>query len=230
MDPVSSLSSNPSSTRIATADAVVIRRCSVPDCCGRAAELRPRRRGTIVDEDRAHCAATRRFRRRSRCHRPRQHLARGARVSDAGASRRCERGSRRVLVGWRRCARRTGERYASAEAGGREAIVFVTPDGAARLSGLGDDQVFEWPRDEDRLVMAFMTGRERDESPRRASAALTSFSTPTIPSTGIPGATKRSSAHAAKTSRSFCRSATRRATGATSWSTSRSRTRRSPIC
>jgi hypothetical protein len=40
----------------------------------------------------------------------------------------------------------------------REAVVFVTPEGAARLSGLPDEQVFEWPRDEDRLMMAFMTG------------------------------------------------------------------------
>jgi hypothetical protein len=41
---------------------------------------------------------------------------------------------------------------------GKEAIVFVTPDGGGRLAGLGREQVFEWPRDEDRLVMAFMTG------------------------------------------------------------------------
>ena len=49
-------------------------------------------------------------------------------------------------------------RCASAGPEGREAIVFVMPEGAGRLPGLGDDQVFEWPRDEDRLVMAFMTG------------------------------------------------------------------------
>jgi hypothetical protein len=49
-------------------------------------------------------------------------------------------------------------RCASAGPEGREAIVFVTPEGAGRVPGLGDEQVFEWPRDEDRLVMAFMTG------------------------------------------------------------------------
>jgi len=49
-------------------------------------------------------------------------------------------------------------RCASAAPEGREAVVFVTPDGARHLPGLGDEQVFEWPRDEDRLVMAFMTG------------------------------------------------------------------------
>jgi hypothetical protein len=47
---------------------------------------------------------------------------------------------------------------ASSAPRGREAIVFVTPEGAGRLPGLGDEQVFEWPRDEDRLMMAFMTG------------------------------------------------------------------------
>jgi hypothetical protein len=50
-------------------------------------------------------------------------------------------------------------RCASAERRtGAEAIVFVTPDGAGHVRGLGDEQVFEWPRDQDRLVMAFMTG------------------------------------------------------------------------
>ena len=44
----------------------------------------------------------------------------------------------------------------------------------------------------------------------------------------LRGATRRSRARAPRTSRSSCRSATRRATGATSWSTSRSRTPRSP--
>jgi hypothetical protein len=41
---------------------------------------------------------------------------------------------------------------------GAEAIVFVTPDGAGHVRGLEDEQVFQWPRDQDRLVMAFMTG------------------------------------------------------------------------
>jgi hypothetical protein len=49
-----------------------------------------------------------------------------------------------------RCAAVTGARS--------EGVVFVTPDGAGRLAGLTDEQVFEWPRDEDRLMMAFMTG------------------------------------------------------------------------
>ena len=41
----------------------------------------------------------------------------------------------------------------------REAIVFVTPQGtAAGVDGLAPNEVFEWPRDEDRLKMAFMTG------------------------------------------------------------------------
>ncbi len=53
-------------------------------------------------------------------------------------------------------------------------------------------------------------------------------STPTIPSTGIPGARKRSPRPRRKASSSSCRSATAPATGATSWSASRSRTRRSP--
>jgi pimeloyl-ACP methyl ester carboxylesterase len=49
-------------------------------------------------------------------------------------------------------------RCALAAPEGREAIVLVTPEGAGRFPGLADEQVFEWPRDEDRLVMAFMTG------------------------------------------------------------------------
>ena len=40
----------------------------------------------------------------------------------------------------------------------REAIVFVTTDDSARVKGLSDGELFVWPRDEDRLVMAFMTG------------------------------------------------------------------------
>lgn len=41
---------------------------------------------------------------------------------------------------------------------GREAIVFVTTDGNESIAGLSDSELFVWPRDEDRLVMAFMTG------------------------------------------------------------------------
>jgi hypothetical protein len=57
--------------------------------------------------------------------------------------------------------------------------------------------------------------------------ARTCCSTPTTRWTGIPGARRRSSARAAEDRPISCRSATRPATGATSWSTSRSRTRRS---
>jgi hypothetical protein len=49
-------------------------------------------------------------------------------------------------------------RCASAERSEDREVVFVTPDGAGSLSGLAREQVFEWPRDEDRLMMAFMTG------------------------------------------------------------------------
>ena len=80
-------------------------------------------------------------------------------VSDAGASSSIANADR--VVFWSagdEATRELAERCASAGPEGREAIVFVTPDGGARLPGLGDDQVFEWPRDQDRLVMAFMTG------------------------------------------------------------------------
>ena len=51
-------------------------------------------------------------------------------------------------------------RYARLErAQRREAIVFVTPQGSTtQVPGLLPNEVFEWPRDEDRLKMAFMTG------------------------------------------------------------------------
>ncbi len=58
-----------------------------------------------------------------------------------------------------------------------------------------------------------------------ARPARTCSSTPTTPSTGIRGGRRRSSGPRRRTSRSSCRSATQRATGATSWSASRSRTR-----
>ena len=38
----------------------------------------------------------------------------------------------------------------------REAIVFVTPDDSG-VDGLAPNEFFVWPRDEDRLKMAFMT-------------------------------------------------------------------------
>jgi len=41
----------------------------------------------------------------------------------------------------------------------REAIVFVTPQGSRmHVPGLSPNEFYEWPRDEDRLKMAFMTG------------------------------------------------------------------------
>ena len=40
----------------------------------------------------------------------------------------------------------------------RDAIVFITTDAAERVTGLSEAELFIWPRDEDRLMMAFMTG------------------------------------------------------------------------
>jgi hypothetical protein len=37
-------------------------------------------------------------------------------------------------------------------------IVYVTPDEGPAVAGLAASEVFVWPRDEDRLKMAFMTG------------------------------------------------------------------------
>jgi hypothetical protein len=57
--------------------------------------------------------------------------------------------------------RRVAGRYAAAEAAARrEAIVFVTAEGAggAVPDGLSPHEIFVWPRDEDRLKMAFLTG------------------------------------------------------------------------
>lgn len=54
---------------------------------------------------------------------------------------------------------RLAEQYAAAERKARrEAIVFVTTDEGSRVAGLAEHEQFCWPRDEDRLVMAFMTG------------------------------------------------------------------------
>ena len=80
-------------------------------------------------------------------------------ASDAGASSSIANADR--VVFWSagdEVTRELAMQCASTGPQGRDAVVFVTPDGAARLPGLGDDQVFEWPRDQDRLVMAFMTG------------------------------------------------------------------------
>ena len=57
--------------------------------------------------------------------------------------------------------------------------------------------------------------RHMTQPSRRPRPARTSASTATTPSTGTRGATRRSRARAPKASRSSCRSATRRATGAT---------------
>lgn len=55
--------------------------------------------------------------------------------------------------------RELAERCARAEKRERrEVIVFVTPDADATVSGLEPHELFLWPRDEDRLKMAFMTG------------------------------------------------------------------------
>jgi hypothetical protein len=51
-------------------------------------------------------------------------------------------------------------KYAQKEAAERrEIIVFVAPDSAARaVPGLAANEVYSWPRDEDRLEIAFLTG------------------------------------------------------------------------
>ena len=52
-------------------------------------------------------------------------------------------------------------RYAQSEAAERrEAIVFVTSgrDDSGIGRGLSPNEVYEWPRDQDRLRMAFLTG------------------------------------------------------------------------
>ena len=52
------------------------------------------------------------------------------------------------------------EKYARKEADERrEIIVFVTPESAAAtIAGLGANEMYLWPRDEDRLEVAFLTG------------------------------------------------------------------------
>jgi hypothetical protein len=50
----------------------------------------------------------------------------------------------------RRCARREA-------ADKTEKIVFVASDAQDAVEGLSDTEFFVWPRDEDRLKMAFMT-------------------------------------------------------------------------
>ena len=54
--------------------------------------------------------------------------------------------------------RKLAERYGRAEAAERrEMVMFVTTDQGA-TPALPPDDVFFWPRDEDRLKMAFLTG------------------------------------------------------------------------
>jgi hypothetical protein len=50
--------------------------------------------------------------------------------------------------------------YARKEAAERrEMIVFVTPESAAAtVAGLGANEMYVWPRDQDRLEAAFLTG------------------------------------------------------------------------
>lgn len=56
---------------------------------------------------------------------------------------------------------RLARQYADAEAAARrEVLVFVTVEegGARPPAGLSPNELFVWPRDEDRLKMAFLTG------------------------------------------------------------------------
>jgi hypothetical protein len=55
--------------------------------------------------------------------------------------------------------RSLASRVAKAErAQRREVIVYVTSEGQPPAEGVAPDETYVWPRDEDRLVMAFMTG------------------------------------------------------------------------
>ncbi len=78
-------------------------------------------------------------------------------------------------------------------------------------------------------LLTWQPPRAPQPVPRTASPlrrAPTSASTATIPSTGTRGARRLSPGRGSSTARSFSRSATRPATGATSWGTSPSPTRR----
>ncbi len=52
------------------------------------------------------------------------------------------------------------QQYANAEAAGRrEVVLLVTPQGgSSAVPALAPNDVYVWPRDEDRLKMAFLTG------------------------------------------------------------------------
>jgi hypothetical protein len=57
--------------------------------------------------------------------------------------------------------RQLAEQYAKAEAvEHRESLVFITadPSSGALPTGLSPNELYVWPRDEDRLEMAFLTG------------------------------------------------------------------------
>jgi hypothetical protein len=55
--------------------------------------------------------------------------------------------------------RQLAARYARAEQSQRrEVIVFVTTTSGEPIPGLSDTEYFQWPQDEDRLKMAFLTG------------------------------------------------------------------------
>lgn len=55
--------------------------------------------------------------------------------------------------------RQLASRCARAEARQRkEIIVYVSTEDAPSVEGLASNEVYLWPRDEDRLKMAFMTG------------------------------------------------------------------------
>jgi hypothetical protein len=41
---------------------------------------------------------------------------------------------------------------------GSEKLVYVTTEGTPPIDGIESNEVYVWPRDEDRLKMAFMTG------------------------------------------------------------------------
>ena len=40
----------------------------------------------------------------------------------------------------------------------KDTLIVISPDSAASMPGVQASEVFVWPRDEDRLKMAFMTG------------------------------------------------------------------------
>lgn len=54
--------------------------------------------------------------------------------------------------------RRVAARFARAERqAGRHVIVYVTSQGQPAAEGVASEETYVWPRDEDKLIMAFMT-------------------------------------------------------------------------